>query len=307
MIHTLTVSPALDVTCQVDLLKYDDTLRATRVITSAGGKGLNVSRVAVRLGHPSVALGYNAGFTGQHIQAHLEREGVRTWFTKVDGESRINPIVQAADGHVVRVSTPGPAITAYDIERLVSKMFDLRAPDWLALGGSYVEGCPRGFYADLVRRCRGEAVPVAVDADGDELALAIEAGPDLIKPNRYELERVIGRRVADLRDAVQASQALVRRGINYVATSLGGEGLILVGPEFTVHARPPRVEVESTVGAGDSLLAALLIKLIERARPAEAAAYAVAAGTATAMTPGVALAGAKEIEALLPRVEVSEL
>ena len=307
MIHTLTVSPALDVTCQVDALKYDDTLRATRVITSAGGKGLNVSRVAARLGHPTVALGYIAGFTGAHIQAHLEQEGVRTWFTKVEGESRINPIVQAVDGHVVRVSTMGPAITGHDLDRLVSKMFELREPDWLTLGGAYVEGCPKGFYADLVRRCRGEAVPVAVDADGGELARAIEAGPDLIKPNRYELQRAIGRKVESADDAAEASRALVRRGVKFVATSLGPDGLILAGPGFTVLARPPTVAVESAVGAGDSLLAALLIKLTEEAGPAEAAAYAVAAGTATAMIPGVALAGPAEIEALLPRVEVSEI
>ncbi len=307
MIHTVTVNPALDLTYRVAEIVFDDTVRAEEVLRSPGGKGINVSRVVARLGHPTVAMGFVGGRAGEELRERLEAETVRTWFTHIAGTTRTNAIVQDSGGHQIRVSGPGTPVTPSDVERLVESLFDLRAPDVLALCGSLLPGIPDGFYTEVTRRAMEDGIRVAVDADGRELQAAVEVGAFLIKPNRYELERLTGKEVGTREDAVVASKPLLRHGISAVLTSLGAQGAVLVTDECSLHAYAPRVTVDSAVGAGDAMLGGALVAAVDGEPWETVLRLGVACGTATAMTPGTELCDLPQVEALLPKVVVETL
>jgi len=307
VIHTLTPNPALDITYQVPDFVFDDTVRASTVLRAPGGKGINVSRVAARLGHATVAMGFAGGRAGDELEELLEAERVRTWFTHVHGATRTNAIVQDARGRQLRVSAPGEEVEAHHIATLLASLFDLRAPEVLALSGSLLPEMPPGFLHDVIDRASSDGVRVAVDADGDELARSVEAGVYLVKPNRYELERLTGETVATVDDAVAAARRVAERGVTVVLASLGALGAVLVEGGVALHAQAPRVPVDSAVGAGDALLAGALVALVEGRGREEALRLGVACGTATAMTPGTALCNVEDVETLLPHVKVRQV
>jgi len=307
VIHTVTVNPALDLTYRVSEIVFDDTVRADEVLRSPGGKGINVSRVVARLDHPTVAMGFLGGRAGEELRERLEGEDVRTWFTHIDGATRTNAVVQDANDHQIRVSSPGAGVSSGDVERLVESLFDLRAPDVLALCGSLLPGIPNDFYAGVAERAMADGIRVAVDADGDELKAAVAFGAFLIKPNRYELERLSGNQVGTREDAVAASRPLVHQGVTAVLTSLGAQGAVLVTDECSLHAYAPRVTVDSAVGAGDAMLAGALVAAVDGDSWESALRLGVACGTATVMTPGTELCSRADVEALLPKVVVETL
>jgi 6-phosphofructokinase 2 len=308
MIHTLTLNPTLDLTYLVDEFRHEDTTRAHTVYRAPGGKGINVSRVVTRLGHPTVALGFIAGGTGMEVARRLEDEGVNTWFTPLEsGETRANPIVQDAHGQHLRVSAPGPEADERAVLSLRDNIFSLRAPNFLLVSGSRLRGVPEDFYAGLIKEARAAGVAVAVDADGAELQRGITAGASLVKPNRFELERLVGRELQGVTAMLGACQEVIAMGVEIVAASMGGDGALLVTKDAAFHGVPPSVQLGGAVGAGDSFLAGLLVKLAEGESPLEALRFAVACGTATASVPGSQLCTLPEIHALLPRVVVKAL
>lgn len=307
MIHTVTLGPSLDLTYHVRDFRTDDNNRASELHRAPGGKGINVSRVATRLGHPSVALGFLGGTTGEEVATLLDAEGVLTWFTRIDGTTRTNPIIQSEAGEHLRVISPAPPVSLSDAERLRHALFSLRAPDFLVLGGSIPKSLPRDFFVRIARRAKQDGARVVADADGEELRALVEVGVDLIKPNRYELSRLVGRDVHTLADVRAACDEVLARGVETVVVSLGSDGALLASAAGAWRAVPPRVEVQSPVGAGDSLVAGLVVKLAEGAPPSDALRFGVACGTATATRSGTALCTPGDIEALLPRVEVEAL
>lgn len=325
MIHTVTVNPALDLTYRVAEVKLDDTTRARQVLRAAGGKGVNVSRVAARLGHPTVAMGFVGGRPGEEVAELLRAEGVRTWFTRFEGMTRTNAIVQDDAGRQIRVSAPGPEVGDTEVASLLEGIFDLRAPDFLVLSGSLLRGMPRDFYVTLTTRAAAEGVQVMADADGEELAASVRAGAFVIKPNHYELGRLVGRAVEGPHDAVEASRPLlaarpaaggevggfladgVGRGVEAVLCSLGPQGAVLTTAEGAWLATPPEVRVDSAVGAGDSMVAGALVAAADGAPWPEVLRLGVACGTATATTPGTELCQRATVEELRPRVRVERL
>lgn len=307
MIHTVTANPALDLTYRVAEVKLDDTTRAREVLRAAGGKGINVSRVSARLGHPTVAIAFAGGHAGDEIRDLLKAEGVRTWFTRHDEPTRTNAIIQDDLGHQIRVSGPGARVDESEVAAFTNSIFDLRAPDFLVLSGSKLKGMPADFYAEASRRAMGEGVKVAVDADEMDLRRAVEAGVYIIKPNQHELARLLGRPVSGVEDAAQAARDIVGRGVEVVLASLGAMGAVLVTADSSWRATPPEVEVDSTVGAGDSMLAGALVALSEGRPRQESLKLAVACGTATATTPGTSLCHRELVDSLYPLVKVEAL
>ncbi|MCA9837430.1 MAG: 1-phosphofructokinase [Trueperaceae bacterium] len=307
MIHTVTANPALDITYKVQKIKFDDTTRATKVYRAAGGKGINVSRVAARLNHPTIAMGFIGGRAGLEIEDLLESEGVRTWFCHHKDSTRTNTIIQDTSGRQIRISGPGAKVKAKETQALMDSIFHLKAPDFLTLSGSILKGMPLDFYKQAFDHANADGIRVAVDADGDELYHAVEAGVHVIKPNQYELERLTGKSITTIDDALLASKDIVKKGVQIVLSSLGARGALLVSENEAWQAAPPKVKVDSAVGSGDSLLAGSLVALAEGKSYAEALQLGVACGTATAMTPGTNLCYTKTIYEILPQIALEAL
>ncbi|MDZ7800890.1 MAG: 1-phosphofructokinase family hexose kinase [Trueperaceae bacterium] len=306
MIHTLTVNPALDLTYRVPALRYDDTVRASTVHRAAGGKGVNVSRVATRLGHATIAMGFAGGRAGEELLDLLRAEEVRTWFSWHDGRTRTNAILQDDAGRQVRVSGPGPEVQGPEIEALTEAVFELRVPDALVLSGSLLPGMPSDYYARLSGRAAEDGVTVAVDTDR-HLRASLAAGATVIKPNAFELGRLVGQSVDDAASARRAGEAARALGAEIVVCSLGAQGAVWIGAEGAWLAVPPRVEVDSALGAGDALLAGVLVARADGADPAEALRLGVACGTATALTPGTDLCRRDDVERVRAQVTVERL
>ncbi len=307
MIHTLTLNPTLDLTYVVDTFKEDDTTRAHTVYRSPGGKGINVARVATRLKHPNVALGFIAGTTGLEVTQLLESEGVNTWFTPVDGVTRTNPILQDVLGHQIRVSAPGPTATLREVESLWESVFVLREPDFLLASGSRLIGVPDNFYARVLIECKKRGIKTVVDADGAELERGIRTGAYLVKPNKHELMRFVGREINNIPDVIAAAREMIKAGTTVVAASLGAEGALYITSDQVFKAVPPKIEVASAVGAGDSFLAGLLVKLSEGSAPMDALKFGVACGTATATIAGTQLCTFERVLEILPDVQTEDL
>lgn len=306
MIHTVTVNPALDLTYRVPAVKIDDKIRARNVYRAPGGNGINVSRVVSRLNHPTVAMGFAGGRTGEEIAELLQGEGVRTWFTPVKAQTRTNAIIHDDDNRQIRVSSPGARVLADEVAALERSVFDLREPEFLVIAGSLIQGMPEDFYLRLIRRAASEDIAVVADVD-IELRDVAEAGVYLIKPNQYELERLTGVHIEAYDDALKASRVALGFGVKVVVCSLGRLGAILVTETEAWKAVPPKVEVDSAVGAGDSLLAGVLVAKARHQSYEQMLRLGVACGTATATTPGTELCCKGVIESTLPHVALEAL
>jgi len=185
---------------------------------------------------------------------------------------------------VIKINAPGPRLSTAEAAALTkAAAAALDSADWVAGCGSLPPGAPEDLYARLVEAGHAAGVRVAIDASGGPLAAAVEAGPDLIKPNVHELAELTGRRLERLGDVIDAATALQARGIATVVVSLGGDGAVLCERDGTWQATTPPVVVRSTVGAGDALVAGLLA---EDGTGPTALRSGVAYGTAAAELPG---------------------
>ncbi len=287
MIYTVTLNPALDHTLQLDRLQPGRLHRARAAVLTAGGKGINVSRVLTGLSVPNTALLLAAGGTGQLLQTLLQAEGVETRpLFLPQGSTRIN--VKLLAGEETELNTPGPAVAAADFARLCAQVRTLQPGDWLCLCGSLPPGLPADAYCRLLEAV-GKGVHTMLDTAGEALAAALPAHPGLIKPNRVELEALVGHPLPDDTSLVAAARQLQARGAGAVLVSLGGEGALLVLPDGQVLRQPaPRGRVQGTVGAGDSAVAGYVAAAAAGGTPQQALALAVAAGSATAFAPGLA-------------------
>ena len=306
MIHTITPNPALDISYLVDSFKFDDSLRAKKVMRDAGGKGINLSRVAARLNHPTVAMGFVGGRSGDEIEDILKAEGVRTWFNSLGSSTRTNTIIQDSSNKQLRVSAPGASVTNDEVEALKKNIFSLKAPDFLALGGSLLSGMDSDFYSQISKRAVAEGIRVVVDADNENLKKALENRVFLIKPNQHELERLTNRNIKNFSDAIEASQALLDK-VEMVLCSLGPKGATLITREQSWLAKAPKVKVDSAVGAGDSLLAGALVAIAEGKSLAEVLKLAVACGSATATSPGTSLCHQETVKELYGLVRLEPI
>ncbi|MQM27987.1 1-phosphofructokinase family hexose kinase [Glycomyces albidus] len=315
MIVTVTANPSLDRTIAVDRLRRGEVNRAASDRVDPGGKGVNVSRALIANGHATRAVLTTGGHAGTELVDLLAEAGVPIIDVPVSQGIRSNLTIAEADGTVTKLNESGPALRVEEVEELLDAAvaappnYDEQAASssidrptaWIAGCGSLPPGVGADFYAVLVERTRAAGARAAVDTSGPAFAACLQAGPDLVKPNREELAEAAGAPIANLGDAVAAAQALRARGARAVLASLGADGAILVDDTGVHHAvAPPAGPVASTVGAGDAALAGFLAA---GGTGPEALAAAVAWGTAAVALPGSIMPGPTDID--LGAVEVT--
>ncbi|MBI2953538.1 MAG: 1-phosphofructokinase [Chloroflexi bacterium] len=309
MIITLTPNPSVDQTVWVDSLQIGAVNRFRSPQLDPAGKGINVSRVAHRLGWPTIAFGFLAGEIGLIAHNALDDEGVQHHFVHVPGQTRLNvTVVDETSDESTSLYGPGPAIDREHLARLDDLLqFWLQAGRVLVLAGSLPPGLSDDTYASFIRLARSKHVKTILDADDEPFRHGMEAKPYLIKPNVAEAERLLERSLPDLGAVVEGATELVRRGIAVVVVSMGAQGAVCVKGDKVWQAIPPKVERLSTVGSGDSLVAGLAVAIARGDDIVEGLRLGTAAGAATAMTPGTALGTAEMVAALLPQVQITEL
>jgi 1-phosphofructokinase family hexose kinase len=199
----------------------------------------------------------------------------------------------------------GPEISAVEWEALLAKCRELAVgASWACLGGSVPPGLPADAYRTLGRLFKDAGAKVLLDADGEPMKLGLEAGPDLIKPNSKEAERLLGFAIGSDTEAIRAVDALHRQGVPMVLLSRGKDGAVLTDGSRTWVGRSPQVDAVSSIGSGDSMLGGFLWGLEERLPIADCLRWGLAAGAATATTGGAEIARQPVVERLLPFAEV---
>jgi len=309
MITTVTLNPSLDKTVTVEGLVVDEANRWKSLRRDPGGKGINVSRVVHELGGETIAYGFSGGIEGEMLEALLRKRGVAFDFTPIQGEIRSNFIITNLRTHrQTRIDAPGPQISRQELQQLIGKIAHIEPkPEFIVFAGSVPPGVPDDIYRRLIEEAKMRGIKTVLDSDDQWLIEGIKARPDVVKPNVHEAEALLGVKLRDETAIVEAVKTLAGQGIETVVISRGSAGVIGAGEGKVLKVVAPVVEVSSTVGAGDSAIAGLVMKLSKGAGIEEACRLAVAAGTATASTPGTALCRREDVEELLPHVEIERL
>lgn len=259
MIVTVTMNPAIDKTVEIKKLLPGDLNRIQKVEYDAGGKGINVSKTIHELGGESVAVGFLGGNAGKTIENVLKERGISCDFVWVDGETRTNTKVFEENGNVTELNEPGAVPTGEQMEKLMEKLLGYASKDTLfVLAGSIPKGSENTIYGDMIRLLHEKGAKTLLDADGELLKNALPQGPDIIKPNRAELEEYAGLpHNAAKQELFNAARELVKQGVETVAVSMGKEGALLIQGKLQAQCPALSVKAHSTVGAGDAMVAAL--------------------------------------------------
>jgi 6-phosphofructokinase 2 len=309
MISTVTLNPSLDKTVTVEELVVDEANRWTSLRRDAGGKGINVSRVIHELGGETIAYGFIGGFDGETLKHLLRQQGVPFDLTSIKREIRSNFIItDLKTCRQTRIDAPGPHISRDELRKLIDKITRIKIkPDFLVFAGSVPPGVPADIYRQLIEKAKESGIKTVLDSDNTWLKEGIKAKPNVIKPNVHEAEELLELKLRDERAIIEAVKTLVSKGIDVATISRGKDGLIVATKEKVLKVTSPQVEVRSTVGAGDSAIAGLVLKLSQGHRIEEASQWAAAAGAAATLTPGTELCRREDVERLFPQVKVKRL
>lgn len=310
MIYTVTLNPALDKTVEIPSLTVDSVNRITAMRTDPGGKGINVSKVIDKLGRKSIAAGILGGDTGMAIQSALKAMGLETNFQFVEGETRTNlKVIDPVNHTNTDINEPGVTVSEEILNSLLTALTArLEEGDIVVLSGSLPKGSPVNTYYTWVKACKEAGAKVILDADGELLEEGIKASPYLIKPNNHELSGLLGRTLETPKELEKAARELMEKhGIAKIVVSMGGDGALYVTEKETVYAEGLKVPVGSTVGAGDSVVAALAVSEEADMNLEDTVRLSTATGAANVMCSGTQAAEYDVIEGLIPRVVLHKM
>ncbi|SIS80428.1 1-phosphofructokinase family hexose kinase [Alicyclobacillus vulcanalis] len=300
-IVTVTANPAIDVYVRAEVLTPGALHRTDEQIMVPGGKGLNVSRALEAMGRPSLALGFAGGMRGRWLASALPE-----WaqWVPIEGETRLNLKILERDGRLTELNGPSPEIDEACWERLTDEIVRaVRPGTWVVIAGNLPAGCPEDGYRRWMEAATGRGAKVALDASGQALRLAVEARPALVKPNLAELAEWAGEPITCLEDVARHARRMAELA-SCVVVSLGPEGAIAATQAGMWRARVPRVKVVSPVGAGDSLVAAMVHALSSGIEMPDALAFACAAATyKVQLSPGE-FPTQRQVEALQAQVHI---
>jgi 6-phosphofructokinase 2 len=309
-IVTLTINPAVDIFVNVALVEPTSKLRCSAPKRDPGGGGINVARVAHRLGADVAAIYPTGGAIGKLLQRLVEREGIASIVTPSHVETRENfTAYEEETGQQYRFVLPGSSLHRPEWEAVLDKLATLpQKPRYVVASGSVPPGVPEEIFAEIARRARSFGAQMVVDTSRAPLRAALAEGVALIKPNLNELSELTGQNLEDETQRLAACRKLIDGGrARIVALTLGEDGALLVTGDRAWRARPMRITATSTVGAGDSFLGGL-VAACAKGEPLERAfRVAVAAASAAVMSPGTELCAEDDVQRLLPQVQIEDV
>lgn len=291
-IYTLTFAPSLDSATQTPQIYPEGKLRCSSPIFEPGGGGINVARAITFLGGKATAIFPVGGATGEHLAALLTEENVPVECVDAREWTRQNLHVHVnASGEQYRFVMPGAALHEDEVQKLEEKVTQIEAGSLLVVSGSLPPGVNLERFVALIKSAQQHGVRCVVDSSGDALAAALDIGHiELVKPNQKELSALVQRDLIQPDDVRKAAEEIIRSGkAARVVVSLGAQGALAVDAENCVQVVPPPIKSQSTVGAGDSMVGAMVLKLAEDAGLEEMVRYGVAAGSAATINQGTRL------------------
>jgi 6-phosphofructokinase 2 len=300
-IVTLAMNPAIDKSASVDHVVAERKLYCTPPRFEPGGGGVNVSRAIKKLGGESLLLYPSGGLTGNRLQELLDREGLKHRPFPIAGLIRESLVIlEESTGQQYRFGMPGPEIQKEEWEPFLRELEAMEpSPDYVVASGSLPPGVPPDFYARVARAGKKRGAKAIIDVSGEALEAALQEGVFLIKPNVREFRGLVGEEIKEESQIKAEAQKMVQSGrCEVLVISLGAAGALVVSKEFAEHLLPPTVPIVSKVGAGDSMVAGIVLSLARGNPLRESVLFGVAAGTAAVMTPGTELCRREDAERL---------
>jgi 6-phosphofructokinase 2 len=303
-ILTLTLNPALDLSTAVDRVEPGRKLRCGREQYDPGGGGINVSRAIAKLGGQSRALAAAGGMTGDMLRSLLAKEGIDAEWYELQEATRLSFVAnEQASGKQFRFVLPGPAWTEQDASAFLTFLEAMLADAnsgirFLVVSGSVPPGVPEDYHQQIAAVANRFEVRMALDTSGH--ALQIAAQPDRHPPHIWVMDhneavQLAGHPLPDL-DALEAFAVRLRsqNHANIIVLSLPEGGAVAVSDDKPIRVTPPKVEVVSKVGAGDSFMAGLTMHYSSGKSLFEACAFAVAAAASAVTTPATDLCNGEQ-------------
>lgn len=259
MIITVTLNPVIDKTIELLELRAGELNRIQNTRKDIGGKGINVSKALRSLDLTSTALGFLGGVYKKEFKEKLKEHNIKDLLTLIEDEVRVNiKIVDLKSKEVTDINDLGPRISASEINDFLRKFeSEVKKEDILVISGSLPRGIDSGFYKVLISKAKKSGAFVILDAEGDSLREGLKAKPHIIKPNIDELQGLAKRKLRSDYEIIKCCRELIKAGVEKVIVSLGENGSFLVSKDKAYKINRQKVEVKSTVGAGDSMVAAI--------------------------------------------------
>ena len=302
MIYTVTVNPSIDYIVQLNELTLGEVNRMDYDNKLPGGKGINVSRILKELGLDNTAWGFLGGFTGEFVKETLEQTGLKTNFTPIKADTRINVKIKAQAE--TEINGRGPELTKEEIAAFTAQFDKLTADDVVIFAGSLVPSLSDDFYFDLIKVIRQKGAQFVIDTTGESLLKTLPENPLVIKPNNHELAELFGVELNSIDDIVKYGKKLLEMGAKHVLISMAGDGGLMITKDKVYRSYAPKGTVINSVGAGDSMIGGFTGTYAKTKDPLEAFRYGLACGSATAFSED--LADAKKINEILPMIEIEE-
>lgn len=285
MITTVTLNTAIDQLYKMESWSTGAVNRVSGCIKTAGGKGINVARVASLAGEKVLAAGIAGGYHGAYFQSLLKKDGIEGCFTDSEAETRccIN-VRNESTGEHTEFLEPGEKMDAKALDDFYQSYLKcVEKSDVITISGSVPAGTPADYYSRLISAAKDAGKRVILDTSGAVLRESIAAKPTMIKPNADEIRQLTGAPVTSRAQLLEAAQKLHDGGIELVVISLGGDGALVVSEEGAFQGVCPKIEVVNTVGCGDSMVAGFAVGMVRKYPLEETIRFALSVASANAL------------------------
>ena len=309
MILTVTMNPSIDVSYPLEELNIDTVNRIEKVSKTAGGKGLNVSRVLSQLNAPLTATGVVGGKFGDYLTEQLDKDGIPHSFSKIDGETR-SCIAILHEGKQTEILESGPEVTAEEQEAFVAHFEELMADtDFITISGSLPKGINHDFYSLLIDKATEADVKVLLDTSGATLKASLENThkPFLIKPNETEIADLLGKEIHSNDELVEALEDKEFDGIEWIVVTLGADGAIVKHQKNYYRVDIPTIKVVNAVGSGDSTIAGLAYALSEGKSPEDVIKSGMVTGMLNTLEEKTGFINVDNFETLFKQIKVEKI
>lgn len=309
MILTVTLNTSIDKRYQLKRMKAGEVNRVNSCRCTAGGKGLNVSRVIVLAKEDVIATGFAGGHNGALLEELAQKDGICTEFIHTECETRscIN-IMDTDTKEQTELLEGGETIIPEKVEQMKKKYTELlKKADVVTISGSIPRGVDDDIYPKFIQEAVHKEIPVLVDTSGPLLLKCIEAVPTLIKPNQDEIKQITGKEELSREELIETCVYLRGKGIAYVVVSLGKRGSIMAAPSGLYQAVVPKLDAVNTVGCGDSMLAGFAIGIKNHWDDRKILRYASAISAANAMQEATGFYEKKDLDAIYEEVQIESI
>ena len=303
-IITITFNPCIDKSTTVNALKPEAKLRCTPPVFEPGGGGINVARAIKKLGGEAIAVYPSGGYSGKFLNILLAQENIPELNIETKQHTRENMIVlDTATNLQYRFGMPGQHLSEDEWQRCLQTIEENHC-EFIVASGSLPPGLPTDILARLAKIAKRQKRKLIVDSSGEALLSAVEEGVYLIKPNLGELSTLAGKEIIETNDIEPLAKDLIRKGnCEIVVISMGALGAMLISRDSTYKVEAPIVKGETTVGAGDSMVAGIVLCISQGKSFLEALQYGVACGTAATLNAGTALCRKEDVDRLFELIK----